>query len=160
MKGGCAYTGGVSATDHTDESHSSDFIFICPSYLECVLAAGDAGDLDALRDWCAALPKKSYGRVFIEVDSAEHIQPIEAPPGVGVTWLVQRSRDAFAGELLMNAVDAWLDEWVRADPLSGRYVHLWAGARDSREVTAQWDRIRSELAEIWAAAAEYREQRA
>lgn len=150
----------MSATDQPDESHSSDFIFICPSYLECVLAAGDAGDLDALREWCAALPKKSYGRVFVEVSSPDQIQPIEAPPGVGITWLVQRSHDALSGELLMVAANAWLDEWVRADPLSGRYVHLWAGARDSHEVTEQWDRIRAELAEIWAAAAEYREQHA
>ncbi|GAB2754920.1 hypothetical protein GCM10027273_37180 [Nocardioides pakistanensis] len=151
---------GVSATDHADENSTSDFIFICPSYLECVLAAGDASDIESLRDWCADLPRKSYGRVFIEVESAEQIQPLAAPPGVGITWLVQESRAALTGELLMNAVEAWLDEWVRGDPLSGRYVHLWTGARDSREVTDHWGRIRSELAEIWTAAVEYREQRA
>ncbi|QAB18150.1 hypothetical protein Leucomu_09665 [Leucobacter muris] len=150
----------MSATDHSDEIESSDFIFICPSHLECVLAAGDSSDVAALRDWCAALPKKSYGRVFIEVDSPQQIESLDAPPGVGITWLVRESREALAGARLMDAVDAWLDEWMRGDPLSGRYVHLWTGARDSADVTAQWDRVRSELAEIWTAAAEYREQRA
>lgn len=150
----------MSATNHSDESTSSDFIFICPSHLECVLAAGDAGDISALRDWCASLPRKSYGRVFIEVDSPAQIEHLDAPPGVGITWLVQEELAAFTGERLMDAVNAWLDEWVRADPLSGRYVHLWSGARDSHEVTAHWELIRAELAEIWAAAAEYREQRA
>lgn len=150
----------MSATDHSDESNASDFIFICPSYLECVLAAGDSNDIAVLRDWCAALPRKSYGRVFIEVDSPAQIQPFETPPGVGITWLLRKAPEALVGESLMDAVNAWLDEWVRGDPLSGRYVHLWTGVRSSSEVTAQWDRIEAELAEIWTAATEYREQRA
>ncbi|NLB48190.1 MAG: siderophore-interacting protein [Microbacteriaceae bacterium] len=150
----------MSASNHSDEHTSSDFIFICPSHLECVLAAGDSSDVAALRDWCASLPRKSYGRVFIEVDSAAQIEALDTPPGVGVTWLVREADAALTGHRLMEAVNAWLDEWVRADPLSGRYVHLWSGARTSDDVTAQWQSIRTELAEIWAAAAEYREQHA
>lgn len=148
----------MSTTGPSDGSTASDFIFICPSYLECVLAAGDSSDIPALRDWCAELPKKSYGRVFIEVDSQAEIQSFEAPAGVSTTWLVRASSAALTGERLMGAVDAWLDEWVRGDPLSGRYVHLWTGARNSDEVTAQWQRVEAELAETWAAAAAYREQ--
>ncbi|MGO1736991.1 MAG: SIP domain-containing protein [Leucobacter sp.] len=148
----------MSTTGPSDASNASDFIFICPSYLQCVLAAGDSGDIAALRDWCAALPRKSYGRVFIEVDSQAEIQPFEAPPGVSITWLVRASSAALTGERLMEAVDAWLNEWLRGDPLSGRYVHLWTGARSNDEVTAQWKRIEAELTEIWAAAAKYQEQ--
>ncbi|MGO1735406.1 MAG: SIP domain-containing protein [Leucobacter sp.] len=147
----------MSSSDQPDEIDPSDFIFICPSYLECVLAAGDSGDIAALQDWCAALPKKSYGHVFIEVASSSQIQPFATPAGVSVTWLVRSSSAALSGSRLMDAVDAWLDEWMRGDPLSGRYVHLWSGARGSEEVTAQWDRIEAELASIRVAAAEYRE---
>lgn len=150
----------MNTNDHADESEISDFIFICPSNLECVLAAGDSGDIAALQEWCAALPKKSYGCVYIEVDSPEQMQTLDTPPGVVVTWLIRSSPESLVGERLMEAVNAWLDEWLRGDPLSGRYVHLWTGARTSREVTEQWSRIEAELAETWTAATEYREYRA
>ncbi|MFV0434830.1 MAG: SIP domain-containing protein [Leucobacter sp.] len=154
----------MTAHEHPDEQDPRDFIFICPSYLDCVLAAGDAGDIEVLRDWCAALPRKSYGKVFIEIDSPMQIQLLETPPGVGVTWIERNSTASPTGETpkhgeaLMRAVEGWLDEWVRGDPLSGRNVRLWSGARGSSEVSEHWDRIEEELAEIWAVAAEYRDQ--
>ncbi len=147
----------MSFDEYPAESGQGDFIFICPSYLECVLAAGDAGDIAALRDWLAALPRKSYGRVFIEVDSPMQTQLLETPPGVGITWVERRPAEA-SGAALMRAVEGWLDEWLRGDPLSGRYVHLWSGARSTPEVAEHWNRIETELSEIWASAAEYRDQ--
>jgi NADPH-dependent ferric siderophore reductase len=148
----------VSIDQHPDEGSRHDFIFICPSYLDCVLAAGDAGDIEVLRDWCAALPPKSYGRVFIEVDTPLQIQLFATPPGVGITWIERNSPESPRGEALMRAVEGWLDEWLRGDPLSGRYVQLWSGARSNPDVVAHWERIEAELAETWAAAAEYRDQ--
>jgi len=146
----------ADSAESAEHGHD-DFIFICPTYLECVLAAGDAGDIGRLRDWLAALPRKSYGRVFIEVDSPMQIQLLEAPPGVGITWIERKPSEA-SGAALMRAVEGWLDEWLRGDPLSGRYVHLWTGARDNFAVTEYWNRLETELSEIWAAAAEYRDQ--
>lgn len=124
------------------------------------MAAGDIDDLPALREWCASLPRKSYGHVFLEVDSAAQVDTLETPPGVGVTWLVREAGVDLGGLRLMNATNAWLDEWVRADPLSGRFVHLWTGSRTSAEVNAQWERIRAELAANREAAKAFREHHA
>ena len=136
-----------------DPLPSDEFIFIDPNYLDCVLAAGGADDLPGLRAWCAALPENSYGHIFVEADPADFTEPIAAPPGVGVTRL---SPAASRGAALTGAVDAWLDEWLRGDPMSGRHFLMWTGARDCADVRAFWTRIEAELAEIWSSAAERR----
>lgn len=146
------YTTQVNPDDHSPE----ELIFICPSYLDCVLAAGDADDLAALREWCAELPSRSYGRVFIETDSVDGVEEIVAPPGVGVTWILRRGEGESDESALVTAVDAWLDEWLRGDPLSGRHVRLWAGSRSDARMREHWIRIENELAEIRDAAADYR----
>lgn len=133
-------------------------MFIDPNYLDCVLAAGDLGDVDALRAWLVTLPVKSYGRVFIEIESAAQVAELPTPPGVGITWIERET--APAGEALARAVDAWLDEWLRGDPLSGRHVALWLGAQASPVMRSFRDHVENELAEIWAAATEYRIQSA
>lgn len=153
-----AYNASVSNFEDTEATPPQDFIFICPGYLECTLAAGDAADIPELQEWCAALPMKSYGRVFIEVDSLNEVVEITAPPGIAFTWLVRRPELEARGSAMMRAVEGWLDEWLRGDPMSGRYVQLWSGARTNPEVVAHWLRIEAELAETWAAAAEYRDQ--
>ncbi|CAG7609215.1 siderophore-interacting protein [Leucobacter soli] len=141
-----------------DDRAQDELIFIDPSYLDCVLAAGDAGDLPVLREWCAQLPPTAYGRVFVECASAEPIE-LPVPTGVGVTCVAPRPGGP-DGSAVVDAVEAWLDEWLRGDPLSGRHIALWAGAQGSPAARDHWSRVESELAEIWAAAAEYRAQSA
>lgn len=157
MKLRIAYTGLVSVERNESSAEQDDFLFICPSFLECVLAAGDTSDIPALDAWLTALPSKSYGRVFIEIEDACQRRDLDAPPGVGITWLVQRPGQ-HSGAALGRAIDAWLDEWLRGDPLSGRYVHLWSGARGNPDIVAHLRRVEVELADTLATAAAYRDQ--
>ncbi|PIJ51265.1 hypothetical protein BMH30_03565, partial [Leucobacter sp. OLES1] len=102
---------------------------------------------------CAALPENSYGHIFIEAEPAELAEPVTAPRGVRITRI---SPAAARGTALTGAVDAWLDEWLRGDPMSGRHFLMWTGARDLPNVREYWNRIEAELAEVWASAAERR----
>lgn len=139
-------------------SDPDEFVFIDPEFLDCVLAAGDIGDLPGLRAWCAALPADAYGRIFLEVFSPIQIEPLPAPPGVGVTWICREGlrispRPGIGiprGQALADAVDAWLDEWLRADPGAGRHFLLWTGARSSSVMRSFWNRVEAELTEIWS----------
>lgn len=160
----------MERSEYPDE----EFIFIDPNYLDCVLAAGDNTDLPALRDWCAALPADSYGRVFVQVESPSQIDNFPTPMNVGVTWLVRESRSFDLDTMpigfessanthsldyedeLVRAVDAWFDEWLRADPLSGRHFLMWTGARNRPAMREFWERIEVEAAEAWSTATERR----
>lgn len=143
----------------SSETPADSFVFIDPSYLECVLAAGDASDLPALREWCAQLPEGSYGQVFIEVFSPIQIEPLDTPRRVGVTWICREyvnpgPRAGVSiprGQALATAVDAWLDEWLRADPASGRSFTMWKGGRSTPVMCDFWTRIENELAGIRSA---------
>lgn len=138
-----------------DELEREELLFIDPNYLDCALATGDSADIEALRAWCAALPPKSYGHVFVEVeDLAKDLGTLTAPAGVGVT-VVDRGSEP-AGARAAQAVDAWLDEWLRGDPLSGRHITFWAGMQHDPSMRAFRCRIEDELAEVWSAAADYR----
>ncbi|MBO1900683.1 hypothetical protein J4H92_01820 [Leucobacter weissii] len=137
---------------------SQELVFLDPEHLDCVLAGGDAADLPGLRLWCATLPPESYGRIFIEVFSPIQIEPLNPPPGIGVTWICREQlrpspRPGIGiprGQALADAVDAWLDEWLRADPASGRHFTVWTGARTSSIMHSFWRRIESELTRIWS----------
>lgn len=115
----------------------------------CVLAAATARDLPELRSWCEQLPDDAYGQVFIEVLSEVQVEPLVAPPGVSVTWIV---REAVAGDsrlsalpprggALSRAVDAWLDEWCRADYGPERTITIWSGQRRCPFVESCWRRL-------------------
>src|SRR5690606_33110037 len=103
----------------------------------CVLAAATSRDLPELRSWCEQLPSDSYGQVFIEVLSPVQVEPLTAPEGVSVSWLVRQTvaRDSRLsslpprGDLLSRAVDAWLDEWCRAGHGPQRTVTVWSSRR-------------------------------
>ncbi len=162
-----AYTGGVSWGVFPGEpenevgsgDESGDFIFVCPTNLECVLAVGDVEDVPALRDWASMLPRKTYGRVIVEVESPVQIEPFERglfPAGVSVTWVVRATNAARPGATAVRAADGWLDEWLRGDPMSGRYVQLWPGLGGNEWATSELRRIADELAETFAAATAFR----
>lgn len=118
-----------------------------------VLAAGDASDLGDIQAWLNDQPRNSFGRVFIEVFS--HIQqiPLATPAGIGVTWLRREERSASPmpgigaprGSALVSAVDAWLDEWLRADDCDALAWHIWLGARTSSVVASYGANLEREL---------------
>lgn len=132
--------------------------FGTPETVDCILAAGDASDLDDIRAWCAQLPANSYGTIFIEVFAPMQIETIETPRRVSVTWICREglagsSRPGIGvprGQALATAVDAWLDEWVRAEPESGQHCMIWTGARSSSIMQSFWMRVERELTEAWS----------
>lgn len=140
------------------ESPSSRHLTIVdPDGLDCVLAAGDIGDLKGLRAWIAGLSDAVVGQVYIEVFSPIQIQPLSVPSGVGVTWICRESlrpspRPGIGlprGQALASAVEAWLDEWVRVDGDAGRQFSIWTGARSSPVMQNLWFRVEAELAKRW-----------
>ena len=57
------------------------------------LLAGDESALPAIRAALAALPEDSRGYAVLEVPSAEHEQPLDAPAGIEIRWLHTGSVD-------------------------------------------------------------------
>lgn len=137
--------------------HLSDHPGCGGGQLECVIAAGDISDVNGLRAWCAKLPERTYGQIFIEVFTPYQIEPFSTPQHVGVTWICREllrpsTRPGIGiprGQALAVAVDAWIDEWIRADP---GYWHfsLWMGARSSSIMRSYWHRLEAELSELWS----------
>lgn len=130
---------------------------IDPAGIDCVLAACDASDIPALREWLRELPDSSYGRVFVEVFSPIQIEMLEVPTHVGVTWLCRETREASPrpgigrqrGDALATAVDAWFDEWLWADSESVRHIELWTGARTSPVMQNYWMALDRRLEKRW-----------
>lgn len=128
-----------------------------PAGIDCVLAAGDASDLEELRAWLRALPEDAYGRVFVEVFAEMQIEPLPVPAHVGVTWLVREQREESPrpglgrrrGEALASAVDAWFDEWLWADSEAVRNIQLWMGARTSPVMQSYWAALDRRLEKRW-----------
>ena len=144
-----------------DMDHSLDPSFLDPHLHDeapvCVIAAGDINDVRGLRAWCATLPADAYGQIFIEVFAPFQVEPLKAPERVGVTWICrERLRPSTRpgigiprGQALATAVDAWCNEWLRADPGSHHFT-LWMGARSSSVMRSFWARIESELCWLWS----------
>ncbi|WP_165314254.1 SIP domain-containing protein [Agromyces protaetiae] len=112
-----------------------------------VLLAGDAADLPAMRQRLGECDPRTAGIVFVEVLSPLQIVRLDGPAGVAVHWLFRERRRgpiALRGEVLVGAVDAWLDEWMRAD--GGTRIEIWLGARTSSIVNAYARDLEHELA--------------
>ena len=110
------------------------------------LGAGNLDDISRIREWCQALPGDAFGNVFIVTDGmtddAINALELTVPAGVCVTLL--------AGERLLPALNAWLDEWIRANPRCGNDLLLWRGARTTDSVPKFWAGVASELATAWS----------
>ena len=90
---------------------------------ERILLAGDVSALPEFRSFLATLGAKATGQVFIEVDSADQIETLVAPPRFAVCWL-DRSR----GQQLRRSVDAWLSEMLPVSGLEEHSVYAWIPA--------------------------------
>lgn len=95
-----------------------------------VLLAGDSADLRDLRALAATLPADAYGQVYIEVASADQIEPLPTPARVAVTWLVRdceaEAAVAERGVLLTAAIDAWIAEWMPVGERNDQRI-AWVG---------------------------------
>ncbi|MDH2414797.1 siderophore-interacting protein [Nocardioides sp. CER19] len=76
------------------------------------LLAGDESGLPAIRAALAALPADARGYVVVELPHLDNVQPLPAPPGVAITWVVT----ADDADQLVAAVRAlpWLSGRVQA----------------------------------------------
>lgn len=118
-----------------------------------MLAAGDASDLDELREWLQQLPDTAYGQVFIEAADRSRIEPLPLPVNVAATWLCGSVAGAGSdgagaeiteiaqqdpGVALEAAVEAWFAEWLWPDSGSDRNFHIWTGSRENAVMQSYW----------------------
>jgi NADPH-dependent ferric siderophore reductase len=94
-----------------------------PAEDDRLLIAGDESSLPAIRTLLATLPERARGQVFVEVESAELIDPLLGPGRVMVCWIV---RDR--GQSLTRSVDAWLSEMLPVDGLCEHTLYAWIAA--------------------------------
>ncbi|GAA1964491.1 hypothetical protein GCM10009717_34130 [Agromyces allii] len=114
-----------------------------------MLMAGDTGDIAAIRSRLADCDPNATGLVFVEAFNAVQIVHLDAPAGVGVHWVFRENAlgtVAPRGQVLVAAVDGWLDEWMR--PEGGVEIVIWLGARSSGIVNTYASRLDRELAAI------------
>ncbi|KRC58500.1 hypothetical protein ASE14_18125 [Agromyces sp. Root81] len=111
----------VIAPDATSEEESGGWEWR-PGAAGTLLIAGDETAVPAVGAILEQLPDDSRGAVFLEVPEAADALELRGPSGVAVHWL---ARDAAAhghdgepgyGARLVEAVTAWADAWVAADP--------------------------------------------
>lgn len=58
------------------------------------LLAGDEAGLPAIRAALAALPADAVGHAVVEAYGADHVQPLDAPAGVEVSWVTDGELEA------------------------------------------------------------------
>ncbi|MFF2052502.1 SIP domain-containing protein [Leifsonia sp. NPDC058194] len=88
------------------------------------LVVGDESSLSEVEAELALLPLCARGRVFVEVEDAEHVSAIAAPIRMTVTWLTRATRSGrpgtgercARGEAAARAVRAWATEMLCDGP--------------------------------------------
>lgn len=88
------------------------------------IVVGDETSLPQVEAELALLPLCARGRVFVEVEDAEHIVPISAPIRMTVTWLTRATRSGrpgtgercARGAAASRAVRAWAAEMLCDGP--------------------------------------------
>lgn len=68
------------------------------------LFAGDASALPAIATALEALPAEARGHVYLEVETAADIQPLDKPDAVELTWVFRNGSAQDQGSLLRDAV--------------------------------------------------------
>ncbi len=85
-----------------------------PSPLPRLLLVGDETAVPAIASILAGLPREAQGQALLEVRSAEDALPVDAPPGVIVTWLARGDRPV--GAKLVPAVAVATADFGRRAP--------------------------------------------
>ncbi|QGQ18778.1 siderophore-interacting protein [Cellulomonas sp. JZ18] len=70
------------------------------------LVVAEESGLPAAAGVLAALPRDARGIAFLEVPTREDVQPLEAPDGIEVRWLVRDDPHAVPGALALRTVTA------------------------------------------------------
>ena len=94
------------------------------------VVVGDETSLTEVEAELALLPLCARGRVFVEVEDADHIVPIAAPIRMTVTWLTRANRSGrpgtgercARGEAATRAVRAWATEMLCDGPGETRAI--------------------------------------
>jgi NADPH-dependent ferric siderophore reductase len=100
-----------------------------PGIRDRILLAGTAESLDDIRFVLATLPAKARGQVFVEIDSADEIVTLSAPPRFAICWLL---RDR--GQQLERSVDAWLSEMLPVSGTEEHSVYAWIASEGAPRV--------------------------
>ncbi|WP_044438750.1 siderophore-interacting protein [Agreia bicolorata] len=108
-----------------------------------VLLAGDSTIIPVIRGLIETLPDTARGQIFIEVETALDITPLETPERITVSWLARDVRAGAPGQALGRAVRAWVSEMTTGDVMAdGAELCVWLGGE-----AARIDDLRSDLAE-------------
>jgi NADPH-dependent ferric siderophore reductase len=108
-----------------------------------VLLAGDSTIIPVIRGLIETLPDTARGQIFIEVATALDITPLETPERITVSWLARDVRNGAPGQVLDQAVRAWVSEMTTGDVAAdGAELCVWLGGE-----AARIDDLRSNLAE-------------
>ncbi|WP_374945739.1 siderophore-interacting protein [Agreia sp.] len=106
-----------------------------------ILLAGDSTIVPAIRELIETLPDTARGQVFIEVATALDITPLETPERMTVSWLARDVRAGAPGQILDQAVRAWVSEMTTGDVVvDGAELCVWLGGEAARS-----DDLRSNL---------------
>ena len=100
-----------------------------PGENDRILLAGDVTSLATLRLILATLPRRSRGQIFIEVDSEESIEILDAPTRFSICWL-RRDR----GQQLQRSIDAWLSEMLPVSGTEEHSVYAWIASEGAARV--------------------------
>ena len=100
-----------------------------PGETDRILLAGDESSIATIRLILATLPRRSRGQIFIEVDSEESIEVLDAPTRFAVCWL-RRDR----GQRLQRSLDAWLSEMLPVSGTEEHSVYAWIASEGAARV--------------------------
>jgi len=100
-----------------------------PGDSDRILLAGDASSLDTIRLILATLSRRSRGQIFIEVESEDAIEVLDAPTRFSICWL-RRDR----GQQLQRSIDAWLSEMLPVSGTEEHSVYAWIASEGAARV--------------------------
>ena len=100
-----------------------------PGQGDRILLAGTSESLETIRLILSTLPARSRGQIFVEVDSAEQVETLPAPPRFAICWLL---RDR--GQRLERSVDAWLSEMLPVSGTEEHSVYAWIASEGAPRV--------------------------
>lgn len=118
------------------------------------LMIGDGDDIPMIQTILRRLPVDAYGQVMVEVATPLVATELEAPDGVGVTWMYRyREGSPFApvrerGELAARAIRAWMVEWMPDDDSHEVPLVLWIGCSENEHVDRTYWDLRTRFPEL------------